>query len=54
MTGFFDGVGVGFAVALGVAFFNLSSSEIVTFNFCPGNKLSICTFAPEPEGFGAI
>jgi hypothetical protein len=26
----------------------------VTFTFCPGNKLSICTFAFDPSGFGAM
>lgn len=27
---------------------------MVTFTFCPGRRLSICTFALEPAGFGAM
>jgi hypothetical protein len=47
VTDFFVGVGVGFFVAVafgvGVGFFvaNFERSLIVTFTFCPGNKLSI-------------
>ncbi len=47
MTGFLVGFGVGFfvAVAFGVGVGDLGASVerslIVTFTFCPGNKLSI-------------
>ena len=60
VTGFFVGFGVGFfvVVAFGVGVGALGASVerslIVTFTFWPGKRLSICTFAREPAGFGAM
>ena len=56
VTAFF--VGFGFAVVVtvgsGVTVFSWERSLIVTLTFCPGRRLSICTFAPDPDGLGAI
>ena len=54
VTAFFFGFGVGLTVGFGVAVGSCDRSVIVTFTFCPGRRLSICTFALEPDGLGAI
>jgi hypothetical protein len=58
VTAFFVGFEFGFAVVvtvgLGVTVFSLERSLIVTLTFCPGRRLSICIFAPDPDGFGTI
>jgi hypothetical protein len=43
-------VTLGFGVAVG----SCERSLMVTFTFCPGRRLSISTFALDPDGFGAI
>ena len=48
VTAFFVGFGVGLTVGFAVG--SCERSLIVTFTFCPGRRLSICTFALDPDG----